>query len=88
MTLILDLPGDVERELEAEATRLGLPVAEYAVQLLAENLPSNEAPQITNGAELIAFWEREGVIGSRPEIRDPAEHARRIRAQAERRRAS
>ena len=41
--------------------------------------------EITTGAELIDFWEREGVIGSRPEIRDSAEHARRIRSEAERR---
>lgn len=86
MTLTLDLPSDLERALEAEAGRLGLPVAEYAVRLLAESRSPVDHPEIATGADLVAYWEREGVIGSRPDITDPAAHARRIRAEAERRR--
>ena len=87
MSITLDLPGDLERLLEAEAARLGLPVAEYAVRLLAETRATDERPEIATGADLVAFWEREGVIGSRPDIIDPAGHARRLRAEAERRHA-
>ena len=86
MTITLDLPGDLERMLEAEAARLGLPVAEYAVRILVESRPSHDHPEIATGAELVAYWEREGVVGSRPDITDPVAHARRIRAEAERRR--
>jgi hypothetical protein len=35
------------------------------------------------GADLVAQWERDGVIGSRPDIGDSAAHARRLREAAE-----
>lgn len=37
----------------------------------------------TNGAELVAYWEQAGVIGSRPDITDSVGHARELRRQAE-----
>jgi hypothetical protein len=86
MTITIDLPGDLERDLEAEAVRLGIPLADYAAKLLEESRPTNGRQYLT-GAELIAFWEREGVIGSRPDIEDSAAYARQIRAAAERRRS-
>lgn len=85
MTISLDLPGDLERRLAAEAARLGLTVAEYAVRILSGGRARPPA-EILTGADVVAFWEREGVIGSRSDIDDAAEHARRIRAEAERRR--
>lgn len=87
MTITLDLPDDLERELIAEAARLGVPVSEYAAHLLAQSQASNGHHEIATGADLVAYWEREGVIGSRPDIVDPAAHARRLRADAERRSA-
>lgn len=86
MTITLDLPGELERELADEAARLGLPLTEYALRVLAGHRiggPSGSAPR--TGAELVAFWEREGVAGSRPDIDDPAAHARALRGQAEHR---
>ncbi len=38
-----------------------------------------------SGADLVAYWEQEGVIGSRPDITDSQAHARAIRHKAERR---
>jgi len=87
MTITLNLPEDFERELEAEAARLGLPVADYALRLLAGSQRASETREIATGADLIAYWEREGIIGSRPDIVDPSAHARRLRAEAERRSA-
>jgi hypothetical protein len=46
--------------------------------------PKDE-PRPTNGAELVAYWERHGLIGTRPDIKDSLEHAREIRRKAERR---
>jgi hypothetical protein len=37
------------------------------------------------GAELVAYWEREGVISSRPDIADSQEYARMLRDRAQRR---
>lgn len=83
MTLTLDLPQDLEHRLTAEAMRLGLPIEQYALRLLGD-VPKTES-QPTSGAELVAFWRREGVIGSRPDIQDSQAHAREIRRRAERR---
>lgn len=86
MTLTLELPGDLERELAAEAARLGLPLSEYALRLLAGTgigFANGAAPQ--RGDELVAFWQRAGVVGTRADIADPAEHARTLRNRAERR---
>ena len=85
MTLTLDLPKELAHRLNAEAMRLGLPVEQYALRLLGDVPETGQGP--SNGAELVALWRREGVIGSRPEIEDSQEHARRIRRRAERRAA-
>jgi predicted nucleic acid-binding protein len=83
MTLTLELSRDLERRLTTEAARLGLPVEQYALRLLGDTAPRENRP--TTGAELVAFWQREGIIGSRPEIADSQAHARALRSRAERR---
>lgn len=86
MTLTLELPNDLERELAAEAARFGLPLSEYALRLLAAGaviFPNGAAPR--TGPELVAFWERAGVVGTRTDIADAAEHSRALRDRTERR---
>lgn len=89
MTITLELPQDLERELAAEAARQGLSLPEYALQLLSGNrtafpaFPASDMPR--TGAELVSYWERSGVVGSRPDIHDSAAHARVLREQAQRR---
>ncbi len=83
MTLTLDLPTELESELSAEAARLGLPLSEYARRLLASRRAPGATPK--TGAELLDYWRREEVIGSRPDITDSQEHARAIRRKAEKR---
>ncbi len=84
MTLTLELPQELERKLSAEARRLGLPLEQVALRCLDEAPVAAEASP-RDGAELVAYWRREGVIGSRPDIQDSQAHAREIRRQAERR---
>jgi hypothetical protein len=62
MSVVLNLPAELERELAAEAARMGLPIAEYITRLLALNLPAHRAPR--DGAELVAYWRSEGLIGT------------------------
>lgn len=83
MTITLELPRELENELAAEAARLGLPLSEYAVRVLATGRPASPPPE--TGAQLVDYWRSEGLIGSRPEATDGREHARRLRNQAERR---
>jgi hypothetical protein len=83
MSITLDLPQELESELATEATKLGVSLAEYVLRLLSTR--SLVGPMPTTGAELVAYWQREGVIGTRPEIADSQAHARQIRRKAERR---
>ena len=83
MSLVLDLPPELESELAAEAARIGLPLTEYAVHLLAGGLGTPTPPR--NGAELLAYWQAEGLVGTRSEIADGPAHARNLREQAQRR---
>ena len=68
MSLVLDLPPELETELATEAARLGLPLPEYALRLLAGGRGLHPAPR--TGAELLAYWQGEGLVGTRPEITD------------------
>ena len=83
MSLVIDLPHELETELAAEAARLGLPLPEYALRLLAGG--RGPSPTVRSGAELLAYWQDEGLIGTRPEIADGPTHARGLREQAQRR---
>jgi hypothetical protein len=83
MSLVLNLPPDLESELAAEAARLGLPIEEYAVRLLSAGGGLRPAPQ--TGAELVEYWRREGLIGTRPDVSDAPAHARAVREEAQRR---
>ncbi|MBW3571746.1 MAG: hypothetical protein KY467_11615 [Gemmatimonadetes bacterium] len=78
MTITLNLPRELEEELSIEAARLGLPLAEYALRVLASSrtLPASGDEPLT-GAELVEYWE--GVIGSRRDIEDPVSFARELR---------
>ena len=83
MSLVLDLPTELETELGVEATRLGLSLPEYALRLLAGGRAASPAPR--TGAELLAYWQGEGLVGTRPEIADSLAHARALREQVQRR---
>ena len=86
MTLVLQLPPDLESELSAEANRLGLSIQDHALRLLSAAHAQNG--QSMTGAELVAYWQREGLAGSRPDISDSQAHARALRQEAERRQQS
>ena len=68
MSLVLDLPSELETELAAEAAHLGLPLQEYVVRLLAGGRSPGPAPR--HGLELLAYWQGAGLVGTRPEIAD------------------
>jgi hypothetical protein len=83
MSLVLNLPQELESELTIEAQRLGLSLADYVLRLLSE--AREVRPPIKTGADLVQYWESEGLVGTRPDISDSQAHARRLREQAERR---
>ena len=83
MGISIELPSDLENELSTEAFQLKLPLAEYILRVLSFR-PFLQNPPKT-GLELVAYWESVGVVGSRPDITDNQEHARKLRDQAEHR---
>jgi hypothetical protein len=83
MPQTVELPDDLAGALSAEAKRLGLSLPDYAIRLLAAARPA--VASVRTGADLVAFWQSEGLIGTRPDIADSSAHARQLREQAQRR---
>lgn len=59
MTLVLELPPELEEQLAAEADRLGLALSEYVLRLLhewrtSENIPILETEQVKVARALVA----------------------------------
>ncbi len=78
MTLVLDLPPEVEAQLAARATEHGVEPAQYALELLREHLPQGgdgdgvaqpvEAPENPTVA-LLRQWREEDATEDPEEIR-------------------
>jgi len=82
-------PADYVLELVRSATPEGPSPdddgePEETEDLLSVTWPEGE-PRPTTGAEVVAYWERHGLLGTRPDISDSLEHARALRRKAERR---
>lgn len=83
MTITLKLPQELEKELSMEAEKINLSLSEYILQLLSVRQVLNNPPK--TGAELVNYWQNEGVINSYPDIKDSQEYALSIRYEAEHR---
>ncbi|HEX8695473.1 MAG TPA: hypothetical protein VF746_23880 [Longimicrobium sp.] len=86
MIITLDPSEELERELVTEAARLRLSLAEYVLRVLSGNRIAVAGSNMPlTGPELVAFWMREGVVCSRTDSTESAEHVRALRERAERR---
>jgi hypothetical protein len=83
MSLTVDVPQDLEKELSAEAAQLGISLPEYILRILSTVLPAARRPK--TGAELVDYWRDEGLVGSRSDITDSQAQSHRIRERADRR---
>ena len=83
-SLTLKIPEYLQERLTREAQHLGMSIEQYASRLLGAEPETKKS--VMTGAEVVDFWKREGLIGSREDIDDSQSHARRIRHEAERRR--
>ena len=83
MSIRLDLPKELERELTTEAAQMGVSLAEYVLRLLSARSSVEAAP--TTGAELVAYWQRERLLGTRSHTIDSQALARQLRHKAEKR---
>ena len=83
MPQTVELPDVLADALTDEASRLGLSLPDCAVRILSSARPS--AASVRSGADLVAFWRAEGLVGSRPDIADSQSESRSLRDQAQRR---
>lgn len=81
MTLVLNLPAELESRLRESAVAYGLSLQDYTLRLLSE--AHLDSTQRMSGEEIIAFWHKEGVIGSRNDISDSQAHSRQLRERAQ-----
>jgi hypothetical protein len=79
MALTVELTPEEQTRLEQEAALRGLEAAEYARRLIEAGLSARPM----TGAEALAYWEREGVLGLFQDRPDSPEFARELRRQAE-----
>lgn len=86
MTLMLELPVELEKELAAAAQEAGISLADYTLRLLA--MRSSSEAEVKTGADLVAYWRKLDLIGTRGDLHDSQEHARQIRRRAEQRQTS
>ncbi|MBX9580008.1 MAG: hypothetical protein K2X87_06830 [Gemmataceae bacterium] len=80
MTLTLELDAELAEVLAEEAARKKMSLPDYAVYLLTITVPP--PPPLKTGADVVAYWESEGLIGSRPDITDPEAHSQVMRAKS------
>jgi hypothetical protein len=83
MSVMLELPPELEARLVSEAGERGLPLSKYILGLLTNG--TDRAADFHNGAELLVYWQREGLVGTRGDIADSQQHARELRADSQRR---
>jgi hypothetical protein len=74
MSIHLDLPPELKTQLCTEALRLNLPLSEYILRVLSLGQVLSNPPK--TGAELVGYWQSEGVINSRPDITNSQVYAR------------
>jgi hypothetical protein len=84
MSIVVNLPPELETKLAAEASRHGVPLTDYLVRILSNGRQTGNGVQ--NGAELVAYWKQAGVLGTRADVSDSQQHARDVRTEAESRR--
>lgn len=83
MSIVIDLPHELEQKLTVEASSRGLPLEAYVLEVLANGGKMHAA--IEGGSALVAYWQQEGLVGTRTDVVDSQQHARAIRSEAEHR---
>ena len=83
MTITLELTPAEAAALARKASERGQRLPEYIQERVKEFATEETLETVPIGAQIVAEWEREGVIGYRTDISDSQVHARKIREQAQ-----
>jgi len=82
MSIVVNLPDELERTIAAEAAKAGMTVSDYVADRLAKATAvtaTGETKVRLTGAALVQRWRDLGLIGYRSDITDPEAHSRRLR---------
>jgi hypothetical protein len=88
MSIVVNLPDELERTIAAEAAKAGMTVSDYVAYRLAkaaDGTKGGETKERLSGAARVQRWKELGLIGYRSDIADPEAHSRRLREEAQRR---
>ena len=88
MSIVVNLPAELEKTIAAEAAKAGMTVSDYVAGRLAQRIATNGShgsKRRLTGPELVQRWKDLGLIGYRTDITDPEAHSRRLRDAAQRR---
>jgi len=87
MSIVVNLPDELERTIAAEAAKAGMTVSDYVADRLTKATAvtaTGETKVRLTGAALVQRWRDLGLIGYRSDITDPDAHSRRLREEAQR----
>jgi len=85
VSIVINLPNELERTIAAEAAKAGMTVSDYVADRLAKATAvtaTGETKVRLTGAALVQRWRDTGLIGYRSDITDPDAHSRRLREEA------
>ena len=75
MSIVLDLPHKLLKELNSEAAKQNQDLNEYLTQLIQRG----RTVQFSTTSDILAYWKKEGLIGTRPASTDSQKVARQLR---------
>jgi hypothetical protein len=78
MSIVLDLPKKLVKELNSEAAQQNQDLNEYLTQLIQRG----RTARFSSTAEILQYWEKEGLIGNRPAHTNSQKVAQRLRKQS------
>ena len=78
MSVVLELPQKLLKELNSEAAKQNQDLNEYLTQLIQRG----RTVQFSTTSDILAYWKKEGLIGTRPANINSQKVARRLRKQA------
>jgi hypothetical protein len=84
MSVVLNLPKRLEKQLHQEAASQEQPLEEYLLNLIHQ-ARQPKAPAFQSTSDVLAYWQSEGVIGSKPVKTNSQKLARQLRNQVENR---
>jgi hypothetical protein len=88
MSIVINLPDELERTLAAEAAKAGMTMSDYVADRLSKTAGGTavgETKERLTGAARVQRWRELGLIGYRSDITDLETHSRRLREEAQRR---